>query len=61
MQKTDLKENIRQNWGKTYSALPIMDLLAIQKRSYEWFQDVAIGETLREISPIDDFTEKIGA
>ncbi|GDX62343.1 DNA-directed RNA polymerase subunit beta [Candidatus Levyibacteriota bacterium] len=58
MQKTDLKENIRQNWGKTYSALPIMDLLAIQKRSYEWFQDVAIGETLREISPIDDFTEK---
>src|SRR5438309_697693 len=55
MPKTD---NIRQNWGKKYSALPTLDLLAIQKQSYQWFLDHAIGDILREISPIDDFTEK---
>ncbi|HET9947277.1 MAG TPA: DNA-directed RNA polymerase subunit beta [Patescibacteria group bacterium] len=49
---------IRQNWGKTYSTLPKLDLLAIQKTSYQWFLEKAIGETLQEISPIDDFTEK---
>ncbi len=52
------KDNIRQNWGKKYSGLPKLDLLAIQKRSYKWFQEHAIGDILREISPIDDFTEK---
>jgi DNA-directed RNA polymerase subunit beta len=49
---------VRQNWGESYSALPELDLLAVQKKSYKWFQDEAIGEILKEISPIDDFTAK---
>jgi DNA-directed RNA polymerase subunit beta len=49
---------IRQNWGKTYHNLPQLDLLAIQRTSYEYFLKEAIGETLKEISPVDDFTEK---
>ncbi|HSX09671.1 MAG TPA: DNA-directed RNA polymerase subunit beta [Candidatus Saccharimonadales bacterium] len=48
----------RENWGKQYSALPTLDLLAVQKESYKWFLDHAIGQILQEISPIDDFTEK---
>ncbi len=52
------QDNIRQNWGRSYSKLPKLDLLVIQKESYKWFQEVAIGEVLKEISPIDDFTEK---
>lgn len=55
---TTIPENIRQNWGRTYSKLPKLDLLAIQKESYKWFQEEAIGEVIKEISPIDDFTEK---
>jgi len=55
MQKNDI---IRQNWGKKYATLPKLDLLAIQKQSYRWFQETAIGEILQEISPIEDFTEK---
>lgn len=54
--KKDL--TIRQDWGKQYSSLPKLDLLAIQKESYQWFQDVGIGDVLQEISPIFDFTEK---
>lgn len=59
MSKLSKNDNhIRDNWGRTYSALPTLDLLAVQKQSYQWFQDAAIGEILKEISPIDDFTEK---
>jgi len=55
---TDSKDNIRVNWGKDFSLLPNLDLLAIQKQSYQWFLEKGIKQVLDEISPIDDFTEK---
>src|ERR1035437_4874428 len=61
MAKTDTKDNkdnIRLNWGKEFSLLPKLDLLAIQKQSYQWFLEKGIKQVLDEISPIDDFTEK---
>ncbi len=54
----DHKKMNRQVWGKAYDVLPQMDLLAVQRKSYKWFQDVAIGEILKEISPVEDFTGK---
>ncbi len=56
--KKIIKDNNRQNWGREYPFLPKLDLLAVQKESYKWFLDVGIGEILKEVSPIDDFTEK---
>ena len=56
--KNDHKNNIRENWGKEFSLLPKLDLLATQKQSYQWFLEKGIKEVLDEISPIDDFTEK---
>jgi len=56
--KTNNKDNIRQNWGQEYPFLPKLDFLDVQKRSYKWFIETGIGEILKEISPIDDFTEK---
>lgn len=58
MPKSDKTDNVRQNWGRSYETLPKLDLLATQKKSYQWFKEVAIGEILREVSPIEDFTEK---
>lgn len=60
MPKSKNKENkkIREDWGSIHTKLPQLDLLAVQKDSFKWFNDVAISEILREISPIDDFTEK---
>jgi len=58
MQKKQIDDYTRINWGKSYSVLPKLDLLAVQKESYQWFQEVGIGEVLQEISPIEDFTEK---
>lgn len=57
-QAKDNKNNIRQNWGKTYTALPTLDLLAVQRESYQRFLNEGIGEILQEISPVDDFTGK---
>ncbi len=54
----DRNSNIRNYWGRTYSFLPKLDLLAVQKESYKWFEQTGIGEILKEISPINDFTEK---
>jgi len=56
--KKDNKDNIRKSWGKSYSILPQLDLLKVQKESYQWFLEKGIKEVLNEISPIDDFTEK---
>ena len=60
--KKDNKDNItalpRSNWGKQHSLLPKLDLLDIQKESYQWFLEKGIAQVLQEISPIDDFTEK---
>lgn len=49
---------VRKNWGKTYSSLPKLDLLSIQKESYKLFLEKGIKGVLGEISPIEDFTEK---
>lgn len=54
----DNKDQVRQNWGKTYSVLPQLDLLAIQKTSYELFQEKGIEEIIQEVNPVDDFTGK---
>lgn len=54
----DSKDAIRINWGKHFSLLPKLDLLAVQKESYIWFLEKGIKQVLDEISPINDFTEK---
>lgn len=48
----------RQIWGRQYSNLPVLDLISVQKESFEWFLEKGIGEILAEISPISDFTGK---
>lgn len=62
MPKADIKDNkdniIREDWGKNFPVSLTLDLLTIQKESYEWFEEHGIGEVLQEISPIDDFTGK---
>ena len=54
----DNKDGIRINWGKDFSLLPQLDLLKVQKESYQWFLEKGIKQVLEEISPIEDFTEK---
>ncbi len=55
---TSSKQTGRIFWGKIYSNLPKLDLLAIQRDSYQWFVDEGIKQVLAEISPLNDFTGK---
>lgn len=48
----------RLYWGQEYKNLPQLNLLEVQKESYQWFLNEGIKEALGEISPIDDFTSK---
>jgi len=56
--KGNKKNPARVCWGKTYDVLPPLDLIAVQKESWEWFKKEGLGEALKEISPIEDFAGK---
>ncbi len=57
-QSTSVAGVKRTNWGKKFKNLPELDLISIQKESYQWFIDEGIREVISEISPIEDFTGK---
>lgn len=51
----------RQNWGKTRQVLPELDLIEMQKTSYDWFLNKGVNDCLEEINGedgIEDFTGK---
>lgn len=50
--------NGRIYWGKHHSIPKSLDLVKLQKESYQKFLSEGIGEILQEISPVTDFTGK---
>jgi len=48
----------RVSWGKVYTNLPPLDLVLVQRESYQWFLETGIRELLDEVSPVVDFTAK---
>jgi DNA-directed RNA polymerase subunit beta len=52
------KQKNRLFWKPTPKNLPQLNLLGVQKQSYQWFLDQGVKEALQSISPIDDFTGK---
>ncbi len=46
----------RRSFAKLTEVLPPPNLISVQKESFEWFLNEGLGETLKEISPIEDFT-----
>lgn len=52
------KESNRLYWGTSFPNLPLLDLTAVQKESYQWFLSEGLKELLDEISPVEDFTGK---
>ncbi|MCA1702648.1 MAG: DNA-directed RNA polymerase subunit beta [Actinobacteria bacterium] len=54
LSSTALRE--RRTFAKLAEVLPPPNLISIQKESFDWFLNKGLGETLGEISPIEDFT-----
>ena len=49
----------RISWGQpTTAKLPPLDLIEVQRESFEQFLQKGIGEIIQEISPVEDFTGK---
>jgi DNA-directed RNA polymerase subunit beta len=46
----------RRTFSKLSEVLPPPNLLSVQRESFNWFLNKGLGETLRDISPIEDFT-----
>ena len=49
----------RYSFANLDEALPLPDLIAIQRESFKWFLDQGLADTFRDISPIKDFTETL--
>jgi DNA-directed RNA polymerase subunit beta len=49
----------RYSFANLDEALPLPDLIAIQRESFDWFLNQGLAETFRDISPIRDFTEQL--
>ncbi len=52
------KAGSRRYWGRLQKDLPLLDLVRVQRDSYQWFLKEGISEALETISPIEDFTGK---
>lgn len=52
------KTSPRIFWGKDYPKLPELDLISVQRQSWQWFIEEGIAQTISEISPTEDFTGK---
>lgn len=52
------ESDIRQYWGTNKRKIPPLDLLDVQRESYEWFLKEGLQSALAVISPIEDFTGK---
>jgi DNA-directed RNA polymerase subunit beta len=56
-----MPQNTRQNWGQTHQSLPELDLIGLQKESYQEFLKSGIRKSLDEVNSengIEDFTGK---
>ena len=49
----------RYSFANLLEPLPLPDLIAIQRASFDWFLNDGLAETFRDISPIKDFTESL--
>ena len=47
---------IRKTFAKTEDAIEMPNLIKVQKDSYDWFIKEGLGEVLRDISPIVDYS-----
>jgi DNA-directed RNA polymerase subunit beta len=49
----------RFSFANLEEVLPLPDLIAIQRHSFDWFLERGMADTFRDISPIEDFTGQL--
>ncbi len=56
LKEQKLGENTRKSFSRTRFNLELPNLVEIQTKSYKWFLEEGLGEVLKEVSPITDFS-----
>ncbi len=56
LKEQKLGENTRKSFSRTRFNLELPNLVEVQTKSYKWFLEEGLGEVLREVSPITDFS-----
>ncbi len=51
-----LGKNVRMSFSKARTTLELPNLLEVQTKSYKWFLEEGLGEVLRDVSPITDYS-----
>ena len=51
-----LGQNVRMSFSKSNATLELPNLVEIQTKSFEWFINEGLGEVLRDVSPITDYS-----
>ena len=51
-----LGQNKRMSFSKARYTLELPNLVEIQTKSFDWFLKEGLGEVLRDVSPITDFS-----
>ncbi len=51
-----LGQNVRMSFSKSNTTLELPNLVEIQTKSFEWFINEGLGEVLRDVSPITDYS-----
>jgi DNA-directed RNA polymerase beta subunit len=46
----------RKDFAKVGDYIEMPNLIKVQKDSYDWFVEVGLGEVLKDISPIEDYS-----
>ncbi len=50
---------VRTSFAKLDQPLPLPNLIDIQKKSWDWFLSAGLSETIADINPIKDYSEKL--
>ncbi len=60
---TDVKHEkcTRKTFAKTGDFIEMPNLIKVQIDSYNWFIKEGLGEVLRDISPIEDYSRKFSS
>ena len=50
---------VRKTFAKIGDAIEMPNLIKVQKDSYDWFVEEGLGEVLKDISPIEDYSANL--
>jgi DNA-directed RNA polymerase subunit beta len=56
IKETKYGRSVRRDFSKVGDFIEMPNLIKVQKDSYDWFIQEGLGEVLRDISPIEDFS-----